>query len=110
MGEKFQIFEANVDMARAFRQFQRADKAFVKDKDDLAVKHLGNGLELFKKVAIHIAKAVEDDYQNAADEINKGNDELEKSLDEFDKGNDDSAERHYNKGLDCYDKALDLLD
>ena len=109
MGERFQIFQAIVDMARGFRQFQHADNALVKDKNDLALKHLESGLELFEKVVIHMAKAVEDVYQNAAGEINKGNNELEKSLDEFVKGNDDSAESHYNKVLDCYDKALDLL-
>ena len=40
MGERFQIFEANVDMTRAFRQFQRADKAFTKGNGDTAIKHL----------------------------------------------------------------------
>lgn len=110
MGERFQIFEANVDMSRAFRQFQKADNAFVKDKDDLAKKHLANGLGLFKKVAGHLANAVEDVYQSATDEINKGNNELQKSVDAYANGNDDSAANHYDNALNHYDKVLDILD
>ncbi|MEL4455752.1 hypothetical protein [Lutimonas vermicola] len=110
MGEKIQIFEANVDMSRAFRQFQKADNAFAKDKDDSAEKHLAKGLDLLQKVADHLAQAVEDDYAKAADEIDKGNTELQKSIDSYADGKDDRADKHYDKALDHYDKALDLID
>ncbi|WP_224484434.1 hypothetical protein [Robertkochia aurantiaca] len=109
MGERVQFFEANVDMAKAFRQFQKADKAFWKDKDGSAEKHLERGLELLKKVADHLVQGTEDVYNNASKEVGKGNDELQKSIDSFDDDNDDRAEKHYQKALDHYDKALDMI-
>jgi hypothetical protein len=110
MGEKIQIFEANVDMSRAFRQFQMADKAFVNDKDDSAKKHLAKGLDLLKKVVGHLAKAAEDAYKKAGNQIDKGNAELQKSIDEYTDGNDNSGAKHYANALNYYDQALGLFD
>lgn len=110
MGEKFQVFLANVDMSRAFRQFQKADNAFYKDNDDAAERHLERGLELLAKVVDHLSNAVEDDYEQAADEIDKGNKELQKALDSYADDNDDKAADQYEAALEHYDKALDLID
>ena len=109
MGEKFQVYLADVDMARAFRQFQKADNAFNKDNDDAAERHLENGLELLDKVVGHLTKAVEFDYEEAANEIDKGNKEMQKCLDSYNDGNDDRAVDQYETALEHYDKALDLI-
>ncbi len=96
----YQIHRASINMSKAFRQFQKADNAFVKDKDDSGEKHLAKGLDLLQKVVDHLAKAVDDDYAKAADEIDKGNTELQKSIDSYADGNDDRADKHYGKALD----------
>lgn len=109
MGERFQVYLANVDMARAFRQFQKADKAYANDNDDATERHLQRGLELLEKVVDHLVNAVDADYEQAANEFDKGNKELQKSLDAYDDDNNDQGDSHYEKALEHYDKALDLI-
>ena len=110
MGTKIQESEANFDMSRAFRQFSKAEKSFANGKDDAAVKHLNKAHNLFVKSVGHLAKAADDAYQKAGEEIDKGNTELQKSLDAYADGKDDSGARHYNDALKHYDEALDIVD
>jgi tetratricopeptide (TPR) repeat protein len=110
MGTKIQEYMASFDLSRAFRQFQKAEKAFNNDQTDSAVNHLEKGLNLVAKSIDHISNAVDDAFDNAAGKFEKGNEELQKSIDAFADGNDDSAERHYEKALDLYDEALALVE
>ena len=109
MGTKIQEYMASFDLSRAFRQFQRADKALNNDNTDSAVSHLKKGITLVAKSIDHISNAVDDTFDNAADMFEKGNKELQKSIDAFADGKDDSAKRHYEKALDLYDEALELV-
>ena len=106
----FQLHRAAVNMAKAFRQFQKADNAFVNGQDDAAVKHLSKGMDHFEMALEHYEKAEEDAYEKAGREIDRGNEELQKSIDEYALGNEDSASKHYAKALDYFDRALDLID
>jgi len=106
----YQLHKSSVDISKAFRQFQLADKAFYNDNDNAAMNHLSRGLNLFQTALDHLSKAEDEAYEGASNEIDKGNNELQKSVDEYNSGNVDSAEKHYDKALDHYDKALDLLD
>ncbi len=110
MGANFQIHRASVDMARGFRQFQKADDYFIKDNEESAEKHLSRGLDLFQKSFQHLSNAADDLCIKAGNEIDKGNNELQKSIDDYSDGNDDSAVNHYVKALDHYDQALDYFE
>lgn len=109
MGMNYQLTVAGFDVSKAMRQFQRADKAFSNENDDRGVKHLKKGFELLGKAYDHLVQADEDAYNKAGEEIGKGNTQLEKSIDSYASGNDDSGDRHYEKALDHYDNALDLI-
>jgi hypothetical protein len=54
MGTKIQEYMASFDLSRAFRQFQKAEKAFNNDQTDSAVNHLEKGLNLVAKSIDHI--------------------------------------------------------
>ncbi len=109
MGMDLQVSLAAVRAAKGIRQFQKADKALSNDNPDSAVNHLEKGLENFGSALSHLEKAEEDAYVKAGSEIDKGNQELSKSIDKFADGNLDSARSHYEKALDRYDEALELL-
>ena len=109
MGIDYQVHRASVDIAKAFRQFQKADNALAKDHTDSAVRHLEKGLDLFDTAMNHLAKAEDEAYEKAGKEIDKGNKELQKSIDEYSNGNVDSAAKHYADAVENYDDALDLL-
>ncbi len=110
MGTKIQEYLASFDLSRAFRQFHMANKAFNKDNIDSTAKHLERGLHLVVKALGHIEKAVDDQLAIAAGKFEKANEELQKSIDAFADGKDESAERHFDKAMDLYDEALDLVD
>lgn len=109
MGIDFQIHRASVDISKGFRQFQKADKSLTNDHVESAVNHLDKGLNLFATAMDHLAKAEDDAYAKAGNEIDKGNRELQKSIGEYSEGNIDSAGKHYARALDNYDDALDLI-
>ena len=110
MGTKYQEYKAAWDVSRALRQFQRADKDITKGYPKDAVKRMKRGLELVGYAVEHMAKAEEDAYNKASDEITKGNNELQKSIDDYANDKTDSGARHYNDAMNYYDKALDIID
>ncbi|MBT8440200.1 MAG: hypothetical protein KJO91_10775 [Gammaproteobacteria bacterium] len=110
MGIDFQLHRASVDIAKGFRQFQKADSALSNDNIDSAVKHLNKGLDCFATAQEHVVKAEDDAYNKAGEEIDKGNKELQKSIDAYADGNADRAISQYESAMDSYDKALDLID
>jgi tetratricopeptide (TPR) repeat protein len=109
MGIDYQLHRVSVDAAKAYRQFQKADKEFNKGNVDSASNHLNKGLDLFATAGDHALKAEDDAYNKAGNEIDKGNQQMQKCIDEYASGNVDSAENHYADALDDYDRALDLI-
>jgi hypothetical protein len=109
MGIDYQAHRASVDTSKGFRQFQKADSAWADGNLDSASTHLNKGYNYFSTAADHLAKAEEDAYNNAGNEIGQGNSELQMSIDDLANGNVDSAQAHYNKALAKYDDALDLM-
>ncbi|MCX2744158.1 hypothetical protein OO013_09790 [Mangrovivirga sp. M17] len=109
MGEKYQMHRSAVDMAKAFRQFQKADHSFTDHKDKSALNHLNSGLDWFQRSLDHLNQAEIDAANKIADEINEGNNELKKSIDDYSSGKENTAANHYAKALGHYDKALDLI-
>ena len=109
MGIDMQLHRASVDVAKGFRQFQRADNDVYKNNVDSAVRHLNKGLDCFNSALDHVAKADDDAYSKAGKDIDRGNKDLQKSIDAYADGNVDSAGNHYQKALGSYDAALDLI-
>jgi tetratricopeptide (TPR) repeat protein len=105
----YQLHRVSVDVAKAFRQLQKADKDLSKGNVDRASKHYDKGLKLFATAADHAAKADDDAYNKAGNEVGKGNKELQKSIDSLDNGDLDRAADHYADAMDSYDNALDLI-
>jgi exonuclease VII small subunit len=58
----------------------------VNNDQNAAVNHLSNGLDLFDKAMEHLSKAEDLVYQQAGEEIDKGNDQLQKSIDAYNGG------------------------
>ncbi|WP_224489357.1 hypothetical protein [Robertkochia flava] len=110
MGVNYQVNMAGFDISRAYRQFQRADKAFWKEHDGTAERHLKKALELLATAYDHMVKAEEDAIVKAGNEIGKGNDELDKCINALANGKEDHAETQYEKALEHYSKALDLVE
>jgi tetratricopeptide (TPR) repeat protein len=105
----YQLHRISVDIAKGFRQFQKADSELAKGNIDSTVNHLNKGLNLFETAGDHAAKAEDDAYKKAGDAIDKGDKNLQKAIDAYADGNVDSAANHYADALDSYDKALDLI-
>ena len=105
----YHLHRASVDIAKGFRQFQKADAVFDMDEIDRSVKYLNKGLDYFATAGDHIAKAEDDANNEAGGKIEKGNKELEKCIDAYTKGDVDRAQNDYESALDNYDKALDLI-
>lgn len=109
MGVEFQMHRASVDISKGFREFQKADSELYNDKVDAAVRHLNKGLNFFTSALDHAAKADDDAYNKAGNEIDKGNKELQEAITAYADGHADSAANHYQKALGSYDAALDLI-
>jgi hypothetical protein len=103
------MWRASVNVAKGYRQFQKADKAMSNDKLDSALSHLKKGLEFFGTAVDHAAKAEDDAFTKAGSQVAKANANMQKSLDAYAAGNLDSAANLYSKALDEYDAALDLI-
>ena len=109
MGVDYQMHRASVNVAKGLRQFQKAETAYSKDKIDSTVDHINKGLNYFATAIDHVAKAEDDAYTKAGDQIDKGNKEMNKAVDAYDKGHNDSAQNYYMNAMDDYDKALYLI-
>ncbi len=110
MGLDFQLHRMSVDIAKGYRQIQKADADFNKGKADSAVSHLNKALNEFDAAMQHAAKAEDDTYNKAGKEIDKGNAELQKSVKAYGDGHADKAASYYESAVENYDRALDLID
>lgn len=109
MGIEYQLHRVSVDVAKGFRELQKAGASYDKNDMDRSLGQLNKGLYYFSTAADHMAKAEGDAYSKAGDDIDKGNKDLQKSIDEYANGNVDSAENFYDNAMDHYDNALDLI-
>ena len=100
MGMNYQLAISGFDVSRAFRQLERANKAFIKGNGDSAVDHLRKGFDLLGKAFDHMAQAEEDALNKAGKQIGKGNDELEKSINYYVDGDSDRGDKHYEKAFE----------
>ncbi|MBD3852001.1 MAG: hypothetical protein IFK93_11910 [Acidobacteria bacterium] len=109
MGVTHELHMGSIAVARGYRQLNKAGNAFYKDKVDSGSKHLEKALDDFGKALNYYAKAEEDAYIKAGEEIDKGNSDLAKSIEEYGKGHDGRAEEYLDKAANCYDKAMDMI-
>jgi len=110
MGVDYQLHRVSVDIAKGYREMQKAGSAFAKDKTESGVRHLNKALNDFDAALEHAAKAEDDAYSKAGQEIDKGNAELKKSAEAYADGHAERAASHYDGAIEHYDKALDLID
>lgn len=110
MGIDYQLDRAWANTAKGVRQCQKADKAFEGGKADSAGNHFNKALGYFATAVEHLAKAEDDAQVKAGKLLDDGNQQLQKSIDKYADGDNDSAEKHYEKALEKYDEALDLID
>ena len=110
MGMDFQIASAWVNTSRGLRQCQKGDKALQAAKVDSAADHYNKALNCFASAADHLMKAEDDANTKAGNLLDAGNQEMQKAIDQFGGGNVAGAEKHYDKALDKYDQAMDLID
>ena len=109
MGMDYQLDRAWANAAKGIRQCQKADKAWQKGNTDSAGDHFGKALEKFEIAVEHLAKAAEDADIKAGKLLSEGNQQLQKAIDQFANDDADGAKKHYEKALDKYDEALDLI-
>ena len=109
MGVTHELHKGSIAVAKGYSQLNKASNAFYKDKVDSGAKHLEKAREDFGKAIDYFAKAEEDAYKKAGEEIDKGNNDLAKSIEEYGKGNDVRAEEYMDKAANCYDKAMDMI-
>lgn len=109
MGMEIQLHRASVDVAKGYRQFEKAGNQLSKDNVDSGVRHLQKGLDCFSHARDHLANAEGDAYNKAGKEISEGSTELQKSIEAWGAGNAGSAQSHYDNAIAKYDQALDLI-
>jgi tetratricopeptide (TPR) repeat protein len=109
MGVEFQLHRGSVHLARGFNQIQKAGDSLADDKYDRATSHLDKALKEFGEASNNFTNAENDAYAKAGTQIDGGHDQLAKSVKDYTDGNYDSAQKHLNKALENYDKALDMV-
>jgi hypothetical protein len=106
----YQVHRTAVDLAKGYRQLEKAAKAADKGNDDSVARHLGDALNDYSAAVDHAAKAVDDACNKAGTLIGKGNAQLQKAIDSYSNGHPDVAEGHYDSAVSDYSAALDLID
>jgi tetratricopeptide (TPR) repeat protein len=109
MGIDYQLHRVSVDIAKGYRQIQRAENDLGKGKTDAAVNRYSDALNDFGAAIDHAAKAEDDAATKAGKELDKGNTDLQKCIDAYGDGNADAAVGYYDSAVENYDKALDLI-
>lgn len=105
----YEVHRTSVDIAKGYRQIQKAATAMSKGKADSVAKHLDSAVSDFDSAISHAAKATDDVCKKAGTELNKGNTDLQKSIQAYRDGNADEAQGYYDSAVSNYDKALDML-
>lgn len=109
MGMNYQLERAWVNTYKGIRQCQKADKTLSKGNAKSAAEHYDKALNFFTVAVEHMDKADDDAVIKAGKLLDQGNGELGKAVEEYLSGDDGNAEKHYEKALAKYDKALDLV-
>ena len=109
MGIDYQLHRVSVNVAKGFREMQKAGTSYYKDDMDRSLKQLNKGLDYFSTATDHLLKAEDDASNKAGNEIDKGNKALQKSIDAYGNGKIDNAEADYDSAMGHYDNALDLI-
>ena len=110
MGMNYQLDRAWANTARGIRQCQKAYKVLQDGKVDSATNHFSKALGYFATAVDHLAKAEDDADIKAGNLLDDGSQELQKAIDRWTDGDVDGADKHYEKALDKYDEALELID
>lgn len=105
----YQVHRTSVDIAKGFRQIEKAATALSRDNIDSAGNHLNSALNDFSAAVEHAAQAADDACKKAGDEIDKGNAELQKCINAYADNHPDKAQGYYDSAVKNYDKALDLI-
>jgi hypothetical protein len=109
MGIDYQLDRAWANAAKGLRQCQKAEKALESGRTDAASDHFAKAGDKFGTAVDHLLKADDDAYKKAGSLLDDCNKQLQKAADAFLDGNDASAANHYDKALDKFDEALDLV-
>jgi hypothetical protein len=108
--ENRQWNEAVHDARRAYKQFSDFEWKIDEDEPKRAAAHLRKALDSYNLAVTHIEKAIVGDSQKGAvDDMNRGITELSDAVTDLDNGEIDSAERHYGKAADDFDKVDAIL-
>ncbi len=98
----YHVHRTSVDIAKGYRQIEKAATSLSRGNTDSATIHLCKALEDF-------GAAVDHACTKAGNELDKGNAELQKSFNAYADGHPDIAQGHYDKAVNSFDNALDLL-
>jgi hypothetical protein len=108
--ENRQIDEAVVDVERALNQFGDLGVKIDKDEPNLAASHLRRALKDISNSITHLEKAdVGKSQAGAVDALNRGSKLLDEAATDLDNGEIDSAQVHYDKASESFDKASAIL-
>ena len=95
---------------KGYDQLGEFDTKVFKDEPERAKLHLEKASKDFSDALTHLAKSeVGKDRQGAINDLKAGVDALDKAYKEVDEGRIDSAESHYDKAVEYFNKAADIL-
>ena len=95
---------------KGYDQLDKFDTKVFKDEPERAKLHLEKASKDFSDALTHLAKSeVGENRQGAVNDLNAGVDALDKAYQEMDEGRIDSAQSHYDKAVEYFNKAADIL-